>query len=279
MSKTLKNIDNIIGNTPLKQLQDNIYAKLEFKNPTGSTKDRVALQMLNDANLKAGSTVIEPTSGNTGIALAALCASRGFKCIIVMPKTMSIERQQMIKSYGAEIVLAEDMADSVDIANKLYAEIPNSFVPNQFSNPSNWKAHIKTGEEILEQINPDCFVAGVGTGGTITGVAKVLTSAHIVAVEPKSSAVLSGGEAGPHAIQGIGAGFIPDVLDTKVIDEIIQVSDEDAITSAKKLKDDFGLFVGISSGAAYFAAKQLDFKRIVVLFPDSGDRYLSVYEN
>ena len=270
MLDVFQNIEDAIGNTPIIQLEDNIYAKLEATNPTGSIKDRVALQMLNDANLSKGATVIEPTSGNTGIALAALCASRGLNCIIVMPKTMSVERQQMIKAYGAEVVLADDMADSVKVAEKLCNEIENSFMPNQFSNPSNWKAHLKTGEEILEQVNPDCFVAGVGTGGTITGVAKVLKDAHIVAVEPRQY---------PHAIQGIGAGFVPDVLDSSVIDETIKVSNVDAIESTKLLSKKYGFSVGISSGAAYFAAKQLNYKNIVVLFPDSGDRYLTSYEH
>jgi len=296
--------DQLIGKTPLlelthiekqEDLKATIYAKLEYFNPAGSVKDRVAKAMLDDAEaagiLKADSTIIEPTSGNTGIGLAAVAAARGYRIIIVMPDTMSVERRQLMKAYGAELVLSEGakgMKGAIAKAEELAAEIPNSFIPSQFTNPSNPKAHRETtGPEIWEDLGDDVdiFVAGVGTGGTVTGVGEYLKSkkadVKVVAVEPESSAVLSTGIAGPHKIQGIGAGFVPEVLNTSIYDEIIPVSNEDAFATGKLIGRSEGVLVGISSGAAAFAAIQLAKrpenagKKIVVLLPDTGDRYLS----
>lgn len=296
--------DQLIGKTPLlelthiekqEDLKATIYAKLEYFNPAGSVKDRVAKAMLDDAEaagiLKADSTIIEPTSGNTGIGLAAVAAARGYRIIIVMPDTMSVERRQLMKAYGAELVLSEGakgMKGAIAKAEELAAEIPNSFIPSQFTNPSNPKAHRETtGPEIWEDLgnDVDIFVAGVGTGGTVTGVGEYLKSkkadVKVVAVEPESSAVLSTGIAGPHKIQGIGAGFVPEVLNTSIYDEIIPVSNEDAFATGKLIGRSEGVLVGISSGAAAFAAIQLAKrpenagKKIVVLLPDTGDRYLS----
>lgn len=296
--------DQLIGKTPLlelthiekqEDLKATIYAKLEYFNPAGSVKDRVAKAMLDDAEaagiLKADSTIIEPTSGNTGIGLAAVAAARGYRIIIVMPDTMSVERRQLMKAYGAELVLSEGvkgMKGAIAKAEELAAEIPNSFIPSQFTNPSNPKAHRDTtGPEIWEDLGDDVdiFVAGVGTGGTVTGVGEFLKSkkadVKVVAVEPESSAVLSTGVAGPHKIQGIGAGFVPEVLNTSVYDEIIPVSNEDAFATGKLIGRSEGVLVGISSGAAAYAAIQLAKrpenagKKIVVLLPDTGDRYLS----
>jgi len=296
--------DQLIGKTPLlelthieakEELKAKIYAKLEYFNPAGSVKDRVAKAMLDDAEkagiLKPDSTIIEPTSGNTGIGLAAVAAARGYRIIIVMPDTMSIERRQLMKAYGAELVLSEGakgMKGAIAKAEELAKEIPNSFIPSQFTNPSNPKAHFETtGPEIWEDLGDkvDIFVAGVGTGGTITGVGEYLKSkksdVKVVAVEPKSSAVLSTGVAGPHKIQGIGAGFVPEVLNTSIYDEIIPVENEDAFEIGRLIGRSEGVLVGISSGAAAYAAIQLAKrpenagKNIVVLLPDTGDRYLS----
>ena len=295
--------DQLIGKTPLlelthieakEDLKAKIYAKLEYFNPAGSVKDRVAKAMLDDAEaagiLKPDSTIIEPTSGNTGIGLAAVAAARGYRIIIVMPDTMSVERRQLMKAYGAELVLSEGakgMKGAIAKAEELAAEIPNSFIPSQFANPSNPKAHRETtGPEIWEDLGDkvDIFVAGVGTGGTVTGVGEYLkskTDVKVVAVEPESSAVLSTGVAGPHKIQGIGAGFVPEVLNTEIYDEIIPVSNEDAFATGKLIGRSEGVLVGISSGAAAFAAIELAKrpenagKNIVVLLPDTGDRYLS----
>ncbi len=296
--------DQLIGKTPLlelthieakEELKATIYAKLEYFNPAGSVKDRVAKQMLDDAEaagtLTKDSTIIEPTSGNTGIGLAAVAAARGYRIIIVMPDTMSVERRQLMTAYGAELVLSEGakgMKGAIAKAEELAAEIPNSFIPSQFTNPSNPKAHFETtGPEIWEDLGDDIdiFVAGVGTGGTVTGVGEYLKSkkadVKVVAVEPQSSAVLSTGVAGPHKIQGIGAGFVPEVLNTEIYDEIIPVSNEDAFATGKAIGRSEGVLVGISSGAAAFAAIQLAKrpenagKKIVVLLPDTGDRYLS----
>ena len=296
MSNIYTSADQLIGKTPLLELthiekelnlKARILAKLEYFNPAGSVKDRIAKKMIDDAEaagqLKPGSVIIEPTSGNTGIGLASVAAARGYRIIIVMPETMSVERRQLMKAYGAELVLTEGakgMKGAIAKADELAKEIPNSFVPGQFVNPSNPKAHIETtGPEIYEDTDGkvDYFVAGVGTGGTVTGVGQYLKrkvpSVKVVAVEPASSPVLSQGVAGAHKIQGIGAGFVPDVLDTKVYDEIIPVSNEDAFGD--------GRLVGISSGAALHAAVELakrpenEGKTIVVLFPDTGDRYLS----
>ena len=286
MSNIYTSVDQMIGRTPLMELtriekayglKARVLAKLEYLNPAGSVKDRVAKEMIDEAErtgkLGPGSVIIEPTSGNTGIGLAAVAAARGYRIIIVMPETMSMERRQLMKAYGAE-----ELAD----------EIPGSFIPGQFVNPSNPKAHREsTGPEIYEDTDGkvDVFVAGVGTGGTITGVGEYLKSKNpavrIVAVEPASSAVLSSGEAGAHKIQGIGAGFIPEVLNTSIYDEIIPVSDEDAFAAGKSIGRKEGILVGISSGAAAFAAIELakrpenEGKTIVVLLPDTGDRYLS----
>ena len=272
-----------------------ILAKLESFNPAGSVKDRIAKKMIDDAEaagqLKPGSVIIEPTSGNTGIGLASVAAARGYRIIIVMPETMSVERRQLMKAYGAELVLTEaakGMKGAIAKADELAKQIPDSFVPGQFVNPSNPKAHIETtGPEIYADTDGkvDYFVAGVGTGGTITGVGQYLKSkvpsVKVVAVEPASSPVLSQGVAGAHKIQGIGAGFVPDVLDTKVYDEIIPVSNEDAFSAGRLVGRKEGVLVGISSGAALHAAVELakrpenEGKTIVVLFPDTGDRYLS----
>ena len=302
MSNIYTSADQLIGKTPLLELthiekelnlKARILAKLEYFNPAGSVKDRIAKKMIDDAEaagqLKPGSVIIEPTSGNTG--LASVAAARGYRIIIVMPETMSVERRQLMKAYGAELVLTEGakgMKGAIAKADELAKEIPNSFVPGQFVNPSNPKAHIETtGPEIDEETDGkvDYFVAGVGTGGTVTGVGQYLKrkvpSVKVVAVEPASSPVLSQGVAGAHKIQGIGAGFVPDVLDTKVYDEIIPVSNEDAFADGRLVGRKEGVLVGISSGAALHAAVELakrpenEGKTIVVLFPDTGDRYLS----
>lgn len=304
MSKIYTSADQLIGNTPLLELTNiekkfglkaKILAKLEYFNPAGSVKDRVAKTMIDDAE-KAGaltpdSVIIEPTSGNTGIGLASVAATRGYRIIIVMPETMSVERRQIMKAYGAELVLSDGtkgMKGAIAKAEELAAQIPNSFIPGQFVNPSNPKSHIlSTGPEIFEDTdgNVDIFVAGVGTGGTITGVGEYLKSKNpsikIVAVEPKTSAVLSGNAPGPHKIQGIGAGFVPDVLNTDIYDEIFAVDNDDAFAMGKEIGKKEGILVGISSGAAVFAATELakraenEGKNIVVLLPDTGDRYLS----
>ena len=296
--------DQLIGGTPLLELthieknfglEARILAKLEYFNPAGSVKDRIAKAMIDDAEerglLKEGSVIIEPTSGNTGIGLASVAAARGYRIIIVMPETMSVERRQLMKAYGAELVLTEGakgMKGAIAKADELAAQIPNSFVPGQFVNPSNPKAHFETtGPEIYEDTDGkvDYFVAGVGTGGTITGVGSYLKtrnpSVKVVAVEPESSPVLSKGVSGAHKIQGIGAGFVPDVLDTRIYDEILPISNEDAFAAGKLVGRKVGVLVGISSGAALHAAVELAKrpenagKTIVVLFPDTGDRYLS----
>ena len=304
MSKIYTSSDELIGKTPILELthlekkydlKAKILAKLEYFNPAGSVKDRIAKAMIDDAEqsgkLKRGSVIIEPTSGNTGIGLTAVAAARGYRIIIVMPETMSVERRQLMKAYGAELVLTEGakgMKGAIAKAEELAKEIPNSFIPGQFINPANPKAHyLTTGPEIYEDTdgNVDIFVAGVGTGGTITGVGKYLKSKNpkirVVAVEPESSAVLSTGVPGAHKIQGIGAGFVPDVLDTKIYDEIITVSNEDAFETGRLIGKNEGVLVGISSGAAVYAALELakrsenEGKTIVVLLPDTGDRYLS----
>ena len=304
MSKIYKTADELIGKTPLLELthiekslglKAKILAKLEYFNPAGSVKDRIAKAMLDDAEasgkLKPGSVIIEPTSGNTGIGLASVAAARGYRIIIVMPETMSVERRQLMKAYGAELVLTEGskgMKGAIAKAEELASTIENSFIPGQFVNPANPKAHRDgTGPEIYEDTDGkvDIFVAGVGTGGTVTGVGEYLKSkdpnVKVVAVEPASSAVLSTGVAGSHKIQGIGAGFVPDVLNTKIYDEIVTVSNEDAFSTGKLIGKSEGVLVGISSGAAAFAAIELakrpenEGKTIVVLFPDTGDRYLS----
>ena len=304
MSHIYTSADQLIGKTPLLELthiekkfglKAKILAKLEYFNPAGSVKDRVARAMIDDAEakglLKEGSVIIEPTSGNTGIGLASVAAARGYRIIIVMPETMSVERRQLMKAYGAELVLsdgAKGMKGAIAKADELAKETPNSFIPGQFVNPANPKAHFETtGPEIWEDTDGkvDYFVAGVGTGGTITGVGEFLkskdASVKVVAVEPKTSAVLSTGVAGPHKIQGIGAGFVPDVLDTKVYDEIIPVENEDAFDTGKLVGRSEGVLVGISSGAALWAAIEVAKrpenagKNIVVLLPDTGDRYLS----
>ena len=304
MSNIYTSADQLIGNTPLLELthleeayglKAAILAKLEYLNPAGSVKDRIAKAMIDDAEqkglLKKGSVIIEPTSGNTGIGLASVAAARGYRIIIVMPETMSVERRQLMKAYGAELVLTEGakgMKGAIAKADELAKEIPNSFVPGQFVNPANPKAHFETtGPEIWADTDGkvDIFVAGVGTGGTITGTGKFLKSKNpnvkVVAVEPKTSAVLSTSVAGPHKIQGIGAGFVPEVLDTKVYDEIIAVDNDDAFKTGKEFGRREGVLVGISSGAAVWAAIELakrpenEGKTIVVLLPDTGDRYLS----
>ena len=304
MSAIYTSADELIGKTPLLELthiekkyglKAKIFAKLEYFNPAGSVKDRIAKAMIDDAEekglLKEGSVIIEPTSGNTGIGLASVAAARGYRIIIVMPETMSVERRQIMKAYGAELVLtdgAKGMKGAIEKADELAKEIPNSFVPGQFVNKANPKAHFATtGPEIFEDTDGDVdfFVAGVGTGGTITGTGKYLKSklpnVKVIAVEPKSSAVLSTGAAGPHKIQGIGAGFVPKVLDTAVYDEIIPVENDDAFAMGKEVGRNEGVLVGISSGAALWAAVELakrpenEGKNIVVLFPDTGDRYLS----
>ena len=302
--KIYKSADELIGKTPILELTHieseekcgaKIFAKLEYFNPAGSVKDRIAKAMIDDAEksgkLKESSVIIEPTSGNTGIGLAAVAAARGYRIIIVMPETMSKERRQLMKAYGAELVLTEGakgMKGAIAKAEELAKEIPDSFIPGQFVNPANPKAHFEaTGPEIYEDLDGkvDIFVAGVGTGGTITGVGEYLKSKNpkvkIVAVEPQSSAVLSTGVAGAHKIQGIGAGFVPEVLNTKIYDEIIAVSNDDAFITGRRIGRSEGVLVGISSGAAAFAAMELakrpenKGKNIVVLLPDTGDRYLS----
>ena len=304
MSNVYTSADQLIGKTPLLELthiekayglKAKILAKLEYFNPAGSVKDRIAKAMIEDAEasgkLKPNSVIIEPTSGNTGIGLASVAAARGYKIIIVMPETMSVERRQLMKAYGAELVLTEGakgMKGAIAKAEELAAQIPNSFIPGQFQNPANPKAHRETtGPEIYEDTDGevDIFIAGVGTGGSVTGVGEYLKSnkpdVKVVAVEPATSAVLSTGVAGSHKIQGIGAGFVPDVLNTKIYDEIITVQNEDAFATGKLIGKSEGVLVGISSGAATFAAIELakrpenEGKTIVVLLPDTGDRYLS----
>ena len=304
MSKIYTSADQLIGRTPLLELthieaaeglQAKILGKLEYFNPAGSVKDRIARAMIDDAEatgkLKPGSAIIEPTSGNTGIGLASVAAARGYRIIIVMPETMSVERRQLMKAYGAELVLtdgAKGMKGAIAKADELAKEIPNSFVPGQFVNPANPDAHKRTtGPEIWEDTDGkvDIFVAGVGTGGTVTGVGEYLKSQNpavkVVAVEPATSPVLSKGVAGAHKIQGIGAGFVPDVLNTKVYDEVIPVANEDAFAAGKLVGHREGVLVGISSGAAVWAAIELakrpenKGKTIVALLPDTGDRYLS----
>ena len=304
MSKIFTSADQLIGKTPLLELvhiekaeglEAKVLGKLEYFNPAGSVKDRIAKAMIDDAEqkglLKPGSVIIEPTSGNTGIGLASVAAARGYRIIIVMPETMSVERRQLMKAYGAELVLSEGakgMKGAIAKADELAAEIPDSFIPGQFVNPANPKAHFETtGPEIYADTDGevDIFVAGVGTGGTITGVGEYLKSkkpeVKVVAVEPATSPVLSKGTAGAHKIQGIGAGFVPKVLDTGVYDEIIPVANEDAFAVGKQIGKAEGVLVGISSGAAAWAAIELakrpenEGKTIVVLLPDTGDRYLS----
>lgn len=302
--KVAEKITDLIGGTPLlkltnyseeKSLQATVLAKLEYFNPAGSVKDRIAKAMIEDAEakglLKKGSVIIEPTSGNTGIGLAAAAASRGYKIILTMPETMSVERRNLLKAYGAELVLTEGskgMKGAIEKADELAASTPDSFIPGQFVNPANPEMHFKTtGPEIWADTNGkvDIFVAGVGTGGTVSGAGNFLKSKNpnvkVVAVEPASSPVLSKGTSGPHKIQGIGAGFVPDTLDTKVYDEIIPVENEDAFATGRLLARKEGLLVGISSGAAVWAATQLALrpenkgKIIVALLPDTGERYLS----
>lgn len=304
MAQIYKSADQLIGKTPLLELthiekkyglKAKILAKLEYFNPAGSVKDRIAKAMIDEAEasgkLKPDSVIIEPTSGNTGIGLASVAAARGYRIILTMPETMSVERRQLLKAYGAELVLtdgAKGMKGAIAKAEELAAEIPGSFIPGQFVNPANPQAHFNTtGPEIYEDTDGevDIFVAGVGTGGTVTGVGEYLKSQNpdikIVAVEPASSAVLSTGVAGPHKIQGIGAGFVPEVLNTKVYDEIIPVENDDAFLTGKLIGKSEGVLVGISSGAAAYAAIELakrpenEGKTIVVLLPDTGDRYLS----
>ena len=304
MSKIYKTADELIGKSPLLELshiedeyklEANIIAKVEYFNPAGSVKDRIAKKMIDEAikegKINKDTVLIEPTSGNTGIGLASVAAAKGLKLIVTMPETMSVERRNIIKAYGAEIVLTEGakgMKGAIEKANELAKEYPNSFIPGQFDNPNNPKVHFETtGPEIYEDTDGkvDIFVAGVGTGGTITGVGAYLKSKNkdikVVAVEPESSPVLSEGKSGPHKIQGIGAGFVPKVLDTSIYDEIIRVSNEDAFATGKLIGKKEGILVGISSGAAVFAAIELakkeenKGKNIVVLLPDTGDRYLS----
>ena len=304
MATIYTSADQLIGNTPLLELthiekalglKAKLVAKLEYFNPAGSVKDRIAKEMLDEAEasgkLTPDSVIIEPTSGNTGIGLASVAAARGYRIIIVMPETMSVERRQLMKAYGAELVLTEGskgMKGAIAKAEELAAEIPNGFIPGQFVNPANPEAHRKsTGPEIYKDTDGkvDIFVAGVGTGGTITGVGEYLKSKNpsirVVAVEPATSAVLSTGVAGPHKIQGIGAGFVPDILNTAIYDEIIPVSNEDAFATGKLIGKSEGVLVGISSGAVAFAAIELAKrpenagKTIVALLPDTGDRYLS----
>ena len=304
MSKIFTSADQLIGHTPLlelthiekdQKLEAKVLGKLEYFNPAGSVKDRIAKAMIDDAEaagkLKPGSVIIEPTSGNTGIGLASVAAARGYRIIIVMPETMSVERRQLMKAYGAELVLTEGakgMKGAIAKAQELAAQTPDSFIPGQFTNPANPSAHrATTGPEIWNDTDGtvDIFVAGVGTGGTLTGVGEYLKSQNpnvkVVAVEPAGSPVLSKGVAGAHKIQGIGAGFVPDTLNTKIYDEIITVENEDAFATGRELARKEGLLVGISSGAAVWAAAQLakrpenQGKRIIVLLPDTGDRYLS----
>ena len=304
MSKIYQTADQLIGKTPLLELthiekelglQAKIVAKLEYFNPAGSVKDRIAKAMIDEAEakgiIKQGAVIIEPTSGNTGIGLASVAASRGYKIILTMPETMSVERRNLLKAYGAELVLtdgAKGMKGAIEKANELAASTPNSFIPSQFKNPANPQIHVRTtGPEIWEDTDGkvDIFVAGVGTGGTLSGVGKYLKSKNpnvkVVAVEPAGSPVLSKGTPGPHKIQGIGAGFVPDTLDTDIYDEIIAVENEDAFEAGRTLAKKEGVLVGISSGAAVFAASQLakrpenKGKIIVALLPDTGERYLS----
>lgn len=304
MSRIYESISDLVGKTPLvkvknyskgKDLQANILVKLEYLNPAGSVKDRIAKAMIEDAEasgkLKADSVIIEPTSGNTGIGLAAIAATRGYRIILTMPETMSVERRNLLKAYGAEIVLTEGakgMSGAIAKAKELAAETPNSFIPGQFENPANPLVHKKTtGPEIWEDTDGkvDIFVAGIGTGGTISGTGEYLKQKNpnvkVIAVEPEASPVLSKGYAGPHKIQGIGAGFVPNTLNTKIYDEIITVSNEDAFATGKEIARKDGILVGISSGAALFAATQVakrpenKGKTIVVILPDTGDRYLS----
>lgn len=302
--KVYQKITDLIGGTPLLELTNleaedglpaKIYGKLEYFNPAGSVKDRIAKGMIDDAEakglLKPGSVIIEPTSGNTGIGLASIAAARGYRLIIAMPETMSVERRNLMKAYGAELVLTEGakgMSGAIAKAKELAAEIPNSFIPSQFTNPANPDVHEKTtGVEIWDDTDGtvDIFVAGVGTGGTVTGVGKYLKSKNpnvkVVAVEPKGSPVLSEGTAGPHKIQGIGAGFVPQTMNTKIYDDIFEVQNDDAFAAAKLIAKHEGILVGISSGAALYAALELAKKpenagkTIVALLPDSGDRYYS----
>lgn len=304
MERIYRNVTQLIGHTPLmevarleeeEQLKARVLVKLEFFNPAGSVKDRAALKMIEDAEkkgiIKEGSVIIEPTSGNTGIGLAAVAASKGYRTIMTMPETMSIERRKLLAGYGAEIVLTEGkagMKGAIEKADELAASIPGGVVPGQFINPSNAQAHYEsTGPEIWEDTggNVDCFVAGVGTGGTITGNGRYLKeknpSVKVVAVEPAGSPVLSGGDAGPHGLQGIGAGFVPDILDTGIYDEVFKVKEEEAYRAARLLAHREGILVGISSGAALYAAMEIAKreenagKTIVVLLPDTGERYLS----
>ncbi|MFR7854846.1 MAG: cysteine synthase A [Acutalibacteraceae bacterium] len=304
MMKIYERATDLIGHTPLLRLSNiikkhgleaDIYAKLEYFNPAGSVKDRIAKAMIDDAEakgqLKPGSVIIEPTSGNTGIGLASVAAARGYRIILTMPETMSVERRNLLKAYGAEIVLTEGakgMKGAIEKADELAKSTPGSFIPSQFSNPANPAAHFaSTGPEIWDDTDGkvDIFVAGVGTGGTLTGVGKYLKSKNsdvkVVAVEPAGSPVLSKGTAGPHKIQGIGAGFVPDTLDTSVYDEILPIENDDAFSTGREIARSEGVLVGISSGAAVFAAIELakrpenKGKKIVVLLPDTGDRYLS----
>mgnify|MGYP000652347216 CR=1 FL=1 len=305
MSKYVESAAELIGKTPLLKLNGytkkagvtnaNIFAKLEYLNPAGSVKDRIALAMINDAEkkglLKPGATIIEPTSGNTGIGIASVAAAKGYRAILTLPDTMSVERRNLLKAYGAELVLTEGskgMKGAIAKAEELAKTIPNAFIPGQFTNSANPLAHYKTtGPEIYEDLDGkvDVFVAGVGTGGTISGVGKYLKEQNpnikVIAVEPASSPVLSKGVAGPHKIQGIGAGFVPTTLDTSIYDEVIAVTNEDAFETARQLGKKEGFLVGISSGAALWAATEISKrpeykgKNIVVLFPDTGDRYLS----
>lgn len=302
--RVFNNITGLIGHTPLVEinrfteklgLKARILVKLEFFNPAGSVKDRIALSMIEDAEkkglLKPGSVIIEPTSGNTGIGLASIAASKGYRAVFTMPETMSAERRKLLQAYGAEIVLTEGakgMKGAIAKAEELARQTPGSFIPGQFVNPANPEAHVRTtGPEIWDDIDGkvDIFVAGVGTGGTVTGTGRYLKSKNpavrVVAVEPAASPVLTQGKAGPHAIQGIGAGFVPEVLDTKIYDEVIDVTNEDALATGREIARKEGFLVGISSGAALFAAVELARrpenagKLIVALLPDNGDRYLS----